>query len=451
MIATQKNADALRAERLEMLDEADRIAAKIDAGETLTDGENARFNELTAADGLIAKKSAELDERERFEGRRDEVRRAKVADENRVPRFGVFQDNAVDYWADNAGPRRSGLEVPAMQLRDSNGQWHRAYAAHQPISKPRKEELPSAGEVLAFALTGDQDYLDGRPYNATIGTGSAGGYFVENEIWGEIVDLARAQMVCGRAGARTISMEQSTMTILKVTSDPTPGYVAELGAIPVSNATFGQIYLEPKKLAVLIPISREAMEDAGNLAAELQRLAVRAVAQAMDATMLTGVNVNEPGGILNVSGINSQTSVGTPTDYSDIIDAVTSILSANYAGEISDLAWLHSPTEWGTYAGLVSAGAGADGQPLQVPPAIAGLRRFTTTSLSGKMLVGDFTQALFAIRTTGGAVVELLNSGSANGIDAVANDAMWLRVVMRFDTACLRPDFFTALTGVTAG
>lgn len=446
-----------------LLEEAEGLSEAVQAG-TATAEQTARFTELTEKDGPIAKLDAELAanaEWKRRGARIAEARRNGEAFHAGMHVFGPAREPEV-----NDGHRSDSHEP--LALMDADGRWHPTAEASKPIAKAVPQNSPTAGELLAFWATNDQRHLHGKNPMAAVtghGGGAAGGFLIPSTISGQLIDKARAAMVAGRAGIRSMTLDSAEMTIVKVANDPTGGYVRELETITASTATFERLVMRPKKYAILIPISREAIEDGENLPGILQQTAQASIAQAVDLAVLRGTGAEgEPTGIMNTAGVNTTAGVGTPTSYSQVLGAVRKIYDANYSGDVESLAWIHSPREWETYAGLVTTGSGADGQPLQVPPAIAGLPSYTTTAMpvnegSGEdessMLIGDFSQAVLAFRNGAGVSVEFLNAGTAaaeNGrsINAVTNDATWLRLTTRFDVGVLRPDHFTALSGVTA-
>ena len=69
------------------------------------------------------------------------------------------------------------------------------------------------------------------------------------------------------------------------------------------------------------------------------------------------------------------------------------------------------------------------------------------------MIVGDFTQVVLGMRTRGIQIRVsadgIANDGSSD-INATSQLLRWIIAYVRADVAVLRPDHFTALTGVTA-
>lgn len=455
--------EEVSAARTELMEEAHRIAKRADGGSELTKAEQDRFEELTSDGGLVDQVTDVWQEKADFKRKADRI--AQGLEE--ASAWNVTSGGPVNHESEIGNVPQS-RRPKQFSLQDANGNWHRAHAANSRLAAPPKKDAPTAGELLAFWATSDERHLQGKnPMAATTGHsgGASGGFLIPNQIAADVIDRARAQMVTGRAGTQSMVLAGPETRIVKVASDPSGQFVRELGAITASSPTFEQIILRPYKYSMLVPISREAIEDAYGLSQTLQSTAEATIASAVDQAVLQGSGTNEPRGILNQQGVNKIESVGTPTSYSDVLKSVRLVYDANFAGDVEELAWIHSPREWETYAGLVATGSGADGQPLQVPPKIADLPNYTTSAIrtdqgagddESSMIVGDFTASLVGYREGGGVIVEFLDGGAAidadgTTLDAVRNDMQWMRFTIRFDVAVLRPDHFTILSGVTAG
>ena len=140
--------------------------------------------------------------------------------------------------------------------------------------------------------------------------------------------------------------------------------------------------------------------------------------------------------------------------------AITSILAANYPGDVSDLAWIMNPTIGGTYDGLVT-GISSDNTPLEPTPWVRQLQRLFTTNLAVasspeqyNMVVGDFRECLVGMRTSG-VVIDVLDQGQVTDSDSVSWNATtqfmrFVRARIRVDALLMRPTWFTVLSGVQA-
>lgn len=94
------------------------------------------------------------------------------------------------------------------------------------------------------------------------GTNAAGGFLVPDEaadllIKGVLNESAALSMA---GNVQTTSSKKVTFPVL--TDVPVASFVAEAGAKPTSGAEFGQVAVNVKKLAVIIPFTDELLEDA---------------------------------------------------------------------------------------------------------------------------------------------------------------------------------------------
>ena len=322
----------------------------------------------------------------------------------------------------------------------------------------------SPGRVVASMLLNDSDILTHGEREILAqqsgGSDTGGGYLLPSPVSERFVDLARSASVCMRAGAQTLAMDSSELSIARLTSDASPVWREELVAVTSSDVSFDKIVLRPKVVAAIIPVSIELLEDASNAASIIESSLQAQLGLKLDQAILSGRGASaEPTGIRNHADVNSITSVGTPTNYSHLTSAIKSIFEANYDRELRDVAWVTNPRDGATYDGL----ADTTGQPLRPTPWAADMRRFSTTSIAtdegggsneSYMIVGDFRQCLVGMRTSG-VNLEVLREGtvtdsSGDSWNATTQLLRHVRAYMRVDVALLRPTWFTVLSGVTA-
>jgi len=319
-------------------------------------------------------------------------------------------------------------------------------------------ERVGVGDCVRALVTGRTDELSPRQQAALVGgSDSGGGYLLAPQMSREVLDLARSASVCIRAGARTVPMGTSELDLTRLTGDPTAHWRPEKGAVTTSDLTFDRVRLQAKTLAAIVPVSLEIMEDASNAGQVIQDALTAALGLALDQAGLKGGGyASAPLGIRNAAGVNSVGSVGTPTNYSAVTQAVGEILNDNYVGDLSELAWVAHPVDAETYASLTDT----LGQPLQPGPWVAPLKRFYTTSMpqdegsgtDSSMIVGHFPQLLFGMRTSG-VMIRVLDSGTvteATGgtINAPSQLMRYVVAHLRADVAILRPTWFCNLTGL---
>lgn len=113
-----------------------------------------------------------------------------------------------------------------------------------------------------------------------------------------------------------------------ITGRPSAGWVSEAGRKPVSDMTLGTKLLEPKKLAVIVPFSKEYLRDASiNLFDLLQPQIAEAFSVAFDASTIKGTSTPFADYIYETTnsveiGTNAAAAGGL---YADLIAAIGSV------------------------------------------------------------------------------------------------------------------------------
>ncbi len=288
-------------------------------------------------------------------------------------------------------------DTPKMALRSSEKMAVWAEARTQ-----RSEAIGNmnAGQFLRALVVTDKTDVERRALSEA--TDSAGGYTVPDILSAELIDLARAESIVMRAGARTIPLTSDSNTIAKVLSDPTPAWRMEADSVANSDATFGPVTLTPRSLAVSVDVSAELMADSLNLSDALPNILAAAMAAELDRVALLGSGTApEPRGIANTSGIGTFAQDAINSNYSNLSKARTVILTAN-RGPLS--AFVMHPRDEGEFTDLTDS----TGQPLMAPKAIADIPMLTTTSIpidggsgsdESSIIAGNFAHLLVGIRS----------------------------------------------------
>ena len=321
----------------------------------------------------------------------------------------------------------------------------------------------AVGRALHGWLTGRMEDFTPKPMASSGqlgGSDIAGGYLFEPTMSSMVVDLARSASVCLRAGAQTIPMGGNELHLVRVAADPTGSWRPEGSAVTASTATFGRITLRAKTLAAIVPITLELLEDAANSASLIEATIGAQLALKLDQAALAGTGAaSEPLGIRNTAGVGTVAMGGVPTGYEKTSEAIGQILTAN-CPDVAGLSWIMHPRDGANYDQLLGL---LDGQPLQPTPWVAALQRLYTTSVSitegggsdeSYGVVGDFSQMLIGMRTTG-VVFRRLPAGTVVDNDSVTHNAAselkeLLVCHLRADVAIMRPSWFSVLTGLTA-
>ena len=231
-----------------------------------------------------------------------------------------------------------------------------------------------AGRVLHSWLTGRTDNPSFQAAAMQGNIDTAGGYLLGAEPQSDIRRLRPRGVGMSPGGAQTVPMTVPELHLTRAATDPTAYWRGEGVAVTATVRNLERVKLIVRTLACIIPISIELLEDASNAPALLEDAMSKAMGLKLDQAALAGTGAGaEPLGVRNISGTNTVTSVGTPTDYSNASSAVKKILQANYPGEISKLAWIQNPRDAATYDGLQDTLH----QPLRPTPWVAQLSSST--------------------------------------------------------------------------
>lgn len=257
----------------------------------------------------------------------------------------------------------------------------------------------AAGEALPY-LTAEQKLSDIRRDNrsdsfdlgeycrgALLGSResktASGPALIPTGIGSQVIDKVRAKTTIVAAGAGTIIIGGPT-NLARLTQDPTVYQHTEAATdIAESDILATPVSLNPKLLAVLVPLSVELVSDSPNLDAVLQTSIAAAFAAKIDAlsiaTLLADASIPK-------SGVAQDPAIWLKT-----LEAVGSALAVN-----QDLPFAHvsAPADFIARASQLASTAGSW---LGKPPALSDMRELFSTSMSaGTALFGDFA-AGFAI------------------------------------------------------
>lgn len=199
----------------------------------------------------------------------------------------------------------------------------------------------------------------------------------------QIIDLVRAQTVISEAGAGTIAIDGPT-NLAKLTTGPTVYQHTEAADdIVESDVIAAPIALNPKLLAVLVPLTVELVQDSPNLDALLNSALAGAFAAKLDALCIATL-------LADVS-IPKSLATQDPALWAKLLEAVGSALALN---QRLPSAHISAPADFIARASQLAATAGSW---LGKPPALAGMAELQTTGLTaGTALFGNFAEA-FAI------------------------------------------------------
>jgi HK97 family phage major capsid protein len=162
-----------------------------------------------------------------------------------------------------------------------------------------------------------------------VGTDSEGGYLVPDEYERTLVQGLEEENVL-RSLCTVIQTSSGDRKIPIVASHGTASWVDEEGAIPESDDVFGQISIGAHKVATMIKVSDELLQDSvfdieNYISAEF----ARRIGAAEEEAFITGDGSGKPTGLLhatNGAGIGV-TTAGNAVTADEVIDLVHSIKS----------------------------------------------------------------------------------------------------------------------------
>lgn len=306
----------------------------------------------------------------------------------------------------------------------------------------------SVGNLIVAGITGRTEIAE-RELNhfselrdaMSAGIDGKGGFLVPPSMDPAFIDLARNQSALVGAGAQTVDMPRSSLSLIRQTGDPTPYWRGESQEIAASNPTFDRLEMEAKTMAALVKLPIELIEDAPNAGQVVQNALAAALAQKLDQTALTGDGSGtSPRGLLHTDGVQT-VDVGAGLTYTDFINMAAAVETKN--GTPSGV--LMNPVHRAALSKLIDN----TGQYLVPPPIYTSLaQRVTNQCPDDNVFVGDFSQVLIGIRR--GPTIEVFRAGGDSGSNAVSQMQVFIRAYWRGDIGFVRPEWLARMTGVAA-
>lgn len=316
-----------------------------------------------------------------------------------------------------------------------------------------RSDMPSVGRLLRGIVLGgraaDAAELAEERKALAINPDSSGGYTAVGALSNEWIDALRAQMVLSKAGARTIPMDTSSLSLARVTADPTISWHRENAALPEAALTFGKIDLNAKTCVCLVKLSLELSQDSANIEQILQSTINSAMAAAIDRAGLVGVTTDAaaaPAGVMNLANRNSVTGIGAPVNWDFVVDGMYELMLDNVAEENIGALIAH-PAVWKKMRKL-KTGITSDETALTMPAEVAAMRKLWTTAapLTGGTtaagIIADWRDLIFGVRKD--ITVRVLSETSMG-----SNLQVLILAYARCDFAATRQESFCTLEGIT--
>ena len=201
----------------------------------------------------------------------------------------------------------------------------------RPVAPNDKKQGRASDEYrnAFWGMIRNRNLTPGVMNDLQIGTDTEGGYLVPDEFEHTLVQGLEEENVL-RSLCTVIQTSSGDRKIPIVTAHGTASWVDEEDPIPTSDETFGQISIGAHKVATMIKVSDELLQDSVfNLESYIAAEFARRIGAAEEEAFITGNGTGKPTGLLhatNGAGTGVTTSGNAPT-ADEIFDLVHSIKS----------------------------------------------------------------------------------------------------------------------------
>lgn len=163
-----------------------------------------------------------------------------------------------------------------------------------------------------------------------VGTDSEGGYLVPDEFEQTLIQALEEENIF-RTLAKVITTSSGDRKIPVVASKGTASWVEEEGVIPEADDAFGQVSLGVYKLATMIKVSEELLNDSVfNLEAYIAKEFARRIGAKEEEAFFVGDGSGKPTGIFSATGgaqLGVTTASATTITVDEVIDLFFSLKS----------------------------------------------------------------------------------------------------------------------------
>lgn len=270
-----------------------------------------------------------------------------------------------------------------------------------------------------------------------------------------LFDRLRAQAVMLQTGIRTMPIGAKAETWPTITGDIAPAVYAEGLAITPSDPTFGSVTATPKKIAALVQLDNEVIDDSSPAAVSvLNDHLLKVFALTVDKQLLEGAGFPQITGLKNLAGIQtlSAGANGASATFDTLMDALALLDAVNVprervavVGHTRNLATLRKlrSTANGEYL-MESAlpAMGLNANQFYWTPQLSTNETMGTSTTTNSIYLFDTQNVIYVPRTSLQIVLDrsrLFNS-----------DQSELRATMRADLIVPSPNAVVRVTGFTS-
>lgn len=351
--------------------------------------------------------------------------------------------------AEEAAARRTHPGQPEPQPPEPSTEWRNRDGKPVHVLRPEQRladlrpasERGSLGRLVRGMITGDWRDAELERRAMAEGVNTTGGFLVPETLSNTVIDKARNATVCMRLGAQTVAMDSDTLTLARVTTDPTYYIHGENATITSSDMAFDAISLHTKTIACLLYCSRELAEDSANFITMVENAISQSLAVKIDALVLEGSGSQEPLGLKANPACQAVTSYGSLASWDLILDQVKRLWDYN----IEPTGYVTNPTIRKALLALKSG----DGDPCPLEymskPAIVGtLQELTSNQVSsGYLYAGGFQHVLIGIRQQ--PLIEV----STTAGDTFAKHQVAVKATFRFDSNLTLANSVVVVSGIS--
>lgn len=348
----------------------------------------------------------------------------------------------IQMWESVSGDSK-GKKIPVLNNRAS---------LHEAIKSDRPDGMTWAnylrGRIAGY--TKDNSLMGNFKNEMSTSADSA---LVPQPLSMDVIDLARNKSRIFQAGALTVPMDSKTLTIARVSGEPTPEWKAENAAHSSSDVTVEGVTFTANTLVASVKMSVELSEDAPNVSSIIANSLGSQLALELDRAALVGSGTApEPQGIYgatNVQTYDMGTDGAALSNYDPFSFAYQKVLEAN--GDPN--AVIFHPRTFGDLDRLKDA----NNQPLTAPASYQQLQKYNTKQIPINLTHGAASDASIAIL---GAYSNLMIgtrtqlrlevtrvAGDSSG-SAWENLQVWVRAYLRADVQLAHPDQFCVVEGI---
>ncbi|MDW5441981.1 phage major capsid protein [Polaromonas sp. SM01] len=321
--------------------------------------------------------------------------------------FKLLEEQGTQFksWKDNQEAEQSELRETVKELAMKAGRpnlgvsgGHAGEVKHLLTADGRKLPFLRSEQKFADLYQGEKGQFNLGEFcrDNVVGSTKAvsSSALVPMAVGSQVIDAVRAQTVVNAAGAGTIAIDGPS-TLARLTTSPAVYQHTEATVdITESDVVAVPVTLNPKLLAVLVPLSVELVQDSPNLDTALSMALAGAFAAKLDALCIAT--------LLADTGIAKSAAAQDPAIWAKLLEAVGAALGLN---QRIPSAHISAPADFIARAGQL---ASTSGTWLGKPPALAAMSELQTTGMSaGTALFGDFAAA-FAIAMRSDLRVEVV-------------------------------------------